>query len=522
MNWLAAQTVFSFQNLAQTSQALAQGSVERILNAIPEGLLIASFAWVLLRVLRKQNSGTRFAVWFSALLTVAVLPLVGEPGLHRLGLASGISSISFLSSPAHPAISIPYGWALIFFSVWAFGALIGLTRLAIGFWNLRKLRASCLPIHLDELDPQVRNTVEEIGSELVATSNSVRVPTAVGFGKKTIILPEWSLRELSSEDLNAVLLHEFEHLRRGDDWTNLVQKIVKAVFFFHPAVWWIESRLSVEREMACDDAVLEKTSNAHGYATCLVSLLEKSLAHRLAPKPLSMAQAAIDRAREASLRLARILDANRPRATRVWKPALGMAGACSVVCLALLTAAPQFVAFDAGTDHGRMGSGPVGGGADFSMLPKANVIKASLVQPSGSARSLTTAAKPQSFQRVGVAAVPTLLRASHSSPVRENLTANSATRKLSARAVTDQVLTNQSLNQEIADERSIEQELGQFMAIHALVERQLMPQLETVVYFETRQVRMPDSSVWNVQVVRVVFVDPHAERTVKIPVVNTL
>jgi hypothetical protein len=59
-----------------------------------------------------------------------------------------------------------------------------------------------------------------------------------------------------------------------------------------------------------------------------------------------MAQAAVNRAREASLRLARILDKNRPVATRVWTPALAMAGAFSVVCLMALSHAPQIVAFD--------------------------------------------------------------------------------------------------------------------------------------------------------------------------------
>ena len=63
MNWLSVQTA-------------AQISVERILNALPEGFLIAIFAWALLRVLRRQNSGTRFAVWFLALLTVAALPVL--------------------------------------------------------------------------------------------------------------------------------------------------------------------------------------------------------------------------------------------------------------------------------------------------------------------------------------------------------------------------------------------------------------------------------------------------------------
>jgi len=65
------------------------------------------------------------------------------------------------------------------------------------------------------------------------------------------------------------LLHEFAHLGRWDDWTNLAQKLVRTIFFFHPAVWWIEKRLSLEREMACDDVVLAETQNPRAYAECL-------------------------------------------------------------------------------------------------------------------------------------------------------------------------------------------------------------------------------------------------------------
>jgi len=360
MNWLSVQTV-------------AQISVERILHALPEGFLIALFAWALLRVLRRQNSGTRFAVWFLALLTVAALPVLGGIGEGRApmvaGILSGMASANSWGS-LRPAITIPGRWALFVFLAWALGASVAMMRLAAGLWRLRQLRRSCTPIVAADLDPAVRKTVEAIGASgsvisnsisnliTIATSECVRVPAAIGFWKRTIVLPAWTLRELPAQDLNVILLHEFAHLRRWDDWTNLIQKIVRALFFFHPAVWWIEKRISVEREMACDDAVLAETANPHGYATCLVSLLEKSLAHRLAQrltdKRWSMAQAAVHRTREASLRLAQILDKNRPAAIRVWKPALGMVGAFSVACLMALPLAPQFVAFDRGslTSHG--------------------------------------------------------------------------------------------------------------------------------------------------------------------------
>ena len=109
MNWLPLQTV-------------AQISVERILNALPAGFLIALFVWALLRVLRRQNSGTRFAVWFLALLTVAALPVLGGFGAG-LGAGQGqgqrqamMMLTSRMSAPLSrslpPAIAIPGRWAL--------------------------------------------------------------------------------------------------------------------------------------------------------------------------------------------------------------------------------------------------------------------------------------------------------------------------------------------------------------------------------------------------------------------------
>src|SRR5208282_1289934 len=177
MSWLA----LSLSPLLYSSlQSVAQISIERILNALPEGVLVAVFAWVLLRVLRKQNSGTRFAVWFLALLTVAALPVWGGFGDGRALMGPGMSW-----GRLHPAITIPGTWALFVF--------VALARLAVGLWHLRRLRQSCTPVVAAELDPVVRKTVEGIGLVAstpvsISTSECVRVPAAIGFWKRTIVL----------------------------------------------------------------------------------------------------------------------------------------------------------------------------------------------------------------------------------------------------------------------------------------------------------------------------------------------
>jgi beta-lactamase regulating signal transducer with metallopeptidase domain len=327
MNWLAVM------------ESTSRISVEHILNAIPAGFAIAFFAWALLRLLRGQNSGTRFAVWFVALLGIVAFPLL--VGFGRNSVLGVVRS--------HASFTVPQSWAYFVSAIWTIGAGAGLLRLAAGVWRLHNLRKRCTVVNAESFPIEVRQTIEAIFATscrpiAIAMSEDLRVPAAIGLWKRTIVLPAWALQELPAADLTAILLHEFAHLQRADDWTNLIQKIVRALFFFHPAVWWVDERLATEREMACDDVVLAETGNPHGYATCLVSLLEKSLAHR----GWSMAQAAVSRAREASLRVAQILSKSRPTATRVWTPAVGMIGVFSVVCLTALSHAPQLIAFDRG------------------------------------------------------------------------------------------------------------------------------------------------------------------------------
>ncbi len=320
-------------------QRLAQLSAERIVNCTAEGMVIALLAWLLLRALGRRNSGTRFAVWFAALLGIAALPLFGDWTANGTELAK------------RSEITLPAAWALYIFAGWLLLALAGLFRVAIGFWHLHRIRKGCVPVDVAALDPVVQKTLAEFDSPRAVTlcvSDQLRVPTAIGFTRPLVAIPSWTMRELSAAELNAILLHELAHLRRRDDWTNLIQKILGALLFFHPAVWWIEKKLALEREMACDDMVLAeiKTTSPRAYAECLVALAEKSFLRR----GLALAQAAVDRLRNVSLRVTRILDVNRPRTTRVWSPAPVLVSGVSLACLMALSYAPaRLVSFENGT-----------------------------------------------------------------------------------------------------------------------------------------------------------------------------
>jgi Zn-dependent protease with chaperone function len=323
---------------ALTLQPLAQLSAERILNCTAEGMVIALLAWLLLRAIGPRNSGTRFAVWFAALLGIATLPLFGNWTSHGAELTK------------RSEITLPAPWALYIFVAWVLVAGLGLLRVGIGFWHVQRLRKRCVPVDVAALDPLLQETLAEFDSPRAVTlcvSDDLRVPTAIGFTEPLVVIPSWTMQELTTLELNAILLHELAHLRRRDDWTNLVQKIVGALLFFHPAVWWIEKKLALEREMACDDMVLAetRTTSPRAYAECLVALAEKNFLRR----GVALAQAAVDRLRQVSLRVTRILDVNRPQATRVWSPAPVLVGGASLVCLIALSHAPtRLVSFESG------------------------------------------------------------------------------------------------------------------------------------------------------------------------------
>ena len=314
---------------------LARLCTERLLSCMLEGIAIGLFAWILLRVVGRRNSSTRFAVWFCTLLAIAALPV-----FHGAASTAGSSRAGSVA-----AITLPGSWALGVFAIWAAVASLALARVGVGLWQLRKLRASCTPFDAAALDPILRATlqgVQKLRPVQLCQSDRLPVPTAIGFLKPVVVIPGWAMRELSTAELNSILIHELAHLRRCDDWTNLVQQLLKALLFFHPAVWWIENKLALEREMACDDAVLAETANPRGYAQCLISMAEKSFLRR----GVALAQAAVNRMHQTSLRVSQILDLNRSRATRVWKPALYSVAAFSVVCLVSLSHAPELVAFE--------------------------------------------------------------------------------------------------------------------------------------------------------------------------------
>jgi len=179
----------------------------------------------------------------------------------------------------HPLIRIHSGKILGTLDImWAFLSLVMLVRLGFGYRKLRGLKADATPapaLWQTRLRSLSRINCVHRQTQLHVSSH-VTTPMSLGFLNPAILIPRALLDTLSDSELEHVILHELGHLRRRDDWTNLAQKLIEAMFPIQPAVYWIGHRMSIEREMACDDWVIAATGTAVPYAASLTKVAELS------------------------------------------------------------------------------------------------------------------------------------------------------------------------------------------------------------------------------------------------------
>ena len=80
------------------------------------------------------------------------------------------------------------------------------------------------------------------------------------------------MTRLSEQEIDQVVLHELAHVRRRDPWALLVQRVIWTIAGFHPAMWWLDRAITLDRERACDDWVLAAGKSSKQYGACLLKL----------------------------------------------------------------------------------------------------------------------------------------------------------------------------------------------------------------------------------------------------------
>ena len=159
-------------------------------------------------------------------------------------------------------------WSL---AAWLVGVVVLGGRMLLGVAGSYRWRRGLLPLP-EELRHCAAALGERFGaaaSKRIWLSRSAVGPLVVGYLKPLVLLPASLVAGMPPELLEAVIAHELAHVRRFDPLVNLVQRIVETLLFYHPALWWLSSRVRAEREICCDEMAVQHTGDPVVYAAAL-------------------------------------------------------------------------------------------------------------------------------------------------------------------------------------------------------------------------------------------------------------
>jgi beta-lactamase regulating signal transducer with metallopeptidase domain len=275
---------------------------------------------------RSINAATRERIWWITLIVVAGMPILQL--LHNT--SGGGGPVAPLGPPAVAlTVSVPAAAQAILAASWASWTVFSLIRLSVAFARLRQARRMAVPLERD-LEARLPNWTALCGAGRAArlvVSEHVHRAAVLGWTRPMIAIAQDTLDRLTDEEIDQVVLHEHAHVQRRDDLALVAQRLLTALAGIHPAVWWLDRAITIEREAACDDWVVACTGALKPYASSLVRL-----ATTAGPDRCQLAPGAALSRSQLVIRIRRLLDQRRNRnavrsSMAVWFAQIGITGA---------------------------------------------------------------------------------------------------------------------------------------------------------------------------------------------------
>lgn len=320
------------------------------LSILGKATIILVIGLTIVMLSRRARASVRHLLLAATLAAVLALPLIvlAVPEV-TIGVPASQASESTDLPPAAPSVALiaPTGaslpsratesaswslpsWMTIVRTVWLAGVFLLLAQFAVDLRRLYRIRRDGLP-WLERRD-LVRSLASECGVRRkveVLLHEGIPGPLTCGIWRPAILLPD-EAREWNEADLRRAIVHELEHVRRGDWAIQLAARATCVFYWFHPLVWVAFRRLSLEAERAADDAVVRSAEHTE-YAEQLV-LLAGRISKAQAQSAIGMANRS-----DLSARVSALLDESQRRGRAGWRTT---AIALSVASLVALTLAP--------------------------------------------------------------------------------------------------------------------------------------------------------------------------------------
>jgi beta-lactamase regulating signal transducer with metallopeptidase domain len=340
------------------SGIVESGSALFLASVLLKGSVLLTCAAVATLFLRRASAAARHLVWSAAVVSALVLPvgaLLLQSARFELNVPVYVSApaettdmtaleTSFAAPPqssaapatvvesasaaaivapatntfaetqqAASAPRLPIDWTKLALIVWLSGAIVALIALFASTLRVLRMQRLSTPVHsgpLVELIAQLARRLNLARAPRLHMGDAHAMPMVWGLFRPVLLLPSGAVKWPQSR-LQAVILHELAHVRRRDALTQLLAELARALYWCNPLVWLAARQLYLERELACDDIVLNAGTRPSEYAGELLDLVRTMRSTR------ATALAAIAMARPSQLkaRLHAVLDEARSHRT---------------------------------------------------------------------------------------------------------------------------------------------------------------------------------------------------------------
>lgn len=239
--------------------------------------LVVAVGLVLPTLLRMHSPAVRLRFFYGLLALILVLPLVPSlrpaPSVAPSGVAG--EPVELVGSVAlDPIASTPSEtWAWWVLAILGLGLLVRLAQLGLGLFSLRRMRHGSTPA--SGFDLGSLGSMAEARKAEIRFSGRIGSPVTFGIRRPLILLPD-DFRAWSSPEQAAVLAHELSHIERRDWLALLLGELVRSLFWFHPLVQILLSRIRLCREQVVDHQVVRDGSDRRVYLGALLEVARNS------------------------------------------------------------------------------------------------------------------------------------------------------------------------------------------------------------------------------------------------------
>ena len=282
------------------SSQLIKALGNTLIHSLWQGVLLAVAGGLVVIFTKKQSAAVRYNLLIATMLLFAcgtVVTFLGQlqsaEGPHTVIVNTGSAAAANVAviqqqSPATPAYEAKQSVGTILVDylnehsntivlIWFLIICAKSIKLAAGVYEVYQLKNT----KIKALDKYWNDRLAQLSAHLkikqvigIVESGIAKVPMVIGHFKPLILIPVGFINALSTDEVEAILVHELAHIRRRDYLVNLLQSFMEIVFFFNPAVIWISQLIKAERENCCDDIALEQAGSKYGYIQALLSCQE--------------------------------------------------------------------------------------------------------------------------------------------------------------------------------------------------------------------------------------------------------